>query len=390
MLATCCLLAFGFQTAVEVPFRITDDALVVDAKVNGRPLSLMFDSGYSGAVIVNDAIDVGPVSGQQTIRDFVGEMQASTVDLQSLQIGPQKLNASGLEIVLQPMARMSQSYHTHTDGILGLRPLTGYVTEINFEKSEFIFHPRSYNITTRQPDGKRTFLAKLLPIGDSSLEMAAVTSTGQTMNLALDTGNAFFATTHRDVLERVGLWPEGKEPSFTHGSMVASGSVMSWSARLKNLQIFGVPVPSSVWDVIDLPSSTAQGDGTIGYQFLRNFNITFDYERRRVWLENFTGKVSSESLGETGVSAGYDPVHKRVVVFAVAPGSPAEKAGVKVDDELIGIGDIDMETVNGLNFERLKKMLAGPIGSTVDLSISRNGEYKRFHVVRADLVNETS
>ena len=38
-------------------------------------------------------------------------------------------------------------------------------------------------------------------------------------------------------------------------------------------------VARSVWSVIDLPSSSAQHDGTIGFGFLKHFNITIDLKR---------------------------------------------------------------------------------------------------------------
>src|SRR5437773_2611322 len=80
-------------------------------------------------------------------------------------------------------------------------------------------------------------------------------------------------------------------------------------------KIFGVPVKGSIWDVIDLPSSSVEDDGTVGYGFLKNFNIVIDFERRYVWLENFTGKVADEPKAEPGIriaqksSGGYVGYH---------------------------------------------------------------------------------
>ena len=40
-------LLIGVQTPNEVPFRIADDAIVVDATVNGKKASFMFDTPYA-------------------------------------------------------------------------------------------------------------------------------------------------------------------------------------------------------------------------------------------------------------------------------------------------------------------------------------------------------
>lgn len=47
------LLLAGAQAGgrVEVPFRLGEDAIVVDAEVNGKKVSLMFDTGFGGSVV---------------------------------------------------------------------------------------------------------------------------------------------------------------------------------------------------------------------------------------------------------------------------------------------------------------------------------------------------
>jgi hypothetical protein len=368
----------------EVPFVIGDNAIIVEAQVNGRKTGLMFDSGFSGSVKLTDNLNVGPPSGSVTLRDFVGEFKARTVALKSLKIGSTSLNVAGQEIVQIPGESYTMSYGVHCEGILGLEPLIGQTFEINFEKSVFRFHPPETDISQRKPDNKRTFLLRMLPIGTNSIELPVETPTGQRMKLALDTGNAFYATTHRDVLVRVGLWPEKAKPKHMGTSWVASGPVESFQTVLKGLTVFGVPVESSVWSVIDLPSSSADGDGTVGFQFLRNFNITIDMARRRVWLENFTGTASTEPVGDTGIYAFYDTRVKRNRVWRVTPGSAADEAGIKRGDDLLGV---DGQELRAMSFRQLRRLMEGAAGSQVTVAISRDGTLFRHELERRYLVN---
>jgi predicted aspartyl protease len=378
-------LAFATQSPVEVPFRIAEDAIIVDATVNNAKVALMFDTGFSGAVVLNDAIDIGKPSGYINMRDFVGEFQAKKVDLKSLKLGDKAIDSKGMYAVQQPVGHMSFGYNAHTDGIMGFEVIRNNITEISFQKSRFIFHPKTLDISSRVPDNKKTFLGKLLPIGHNSLEMEVVAPSGKKLTLALDTGNAFYATTHRDVLERVGLWTAAKQPQFMKQSGVASGTVDSWSVRLSNMNIFGVPVPTSVWDIIDAPSSSAEGDGTVGFGFLKNFNIIIDYDRRRVWMENFTGVVSEDPPGDIGVFAFNDPRAKVLRVYHVAPDSPAAKAGIKEGDAILSV---DGEDLAGKSYRQIRSSLQGPKGSKVKLAVSREGVLKRYTLERAHLVNE--
>jgi hypothetical protein len=377
-------LALAAQT-VEVPFHIAEDAIIVDASVNNASVSLMFDTGFSGSVIVSDVIDIGKPTGVMNLRDFVGQFQAKTVKVKSLKLGQKTIDPEGMVAVQQPVGRMSMGYNAHTDGIMGFEVIQKNITEINFQNKKFIFHPKSLDISTRVPDNKRTFLAKLLPIGHNSVEIDVLAPTGKKLTLALDTGNAFYATTHRDVLERVGLWSAGKQPMYMKQSGVASGAVDSWTLKLKNMVIFGVPVPESVWDIIDAPSSSAEGDGTVGFGFLKNFNVIIDYDRRRVWLENFTGQVTEEPPGEIGLFAFNDTSGKALRVYGVSPDSPAAKAGIKEGDVIL---QIDGEDYTGKSFRQIRQVLEGPKGSKVKLSISRAGALKRYTLERVHLVNE--
>lgn len=370
---------------IEVPFVIADDALIVKAEVNGTPVSLLFDTGFGGSLLISDSIDIGPSSGTTRLKDFVGEFDAKTVKVKSLRLGPLTMDTGQMLAIQQPTTGMSAGYNMHIDGLIGLQTIANYVTEFDFQHQKLIFFPKSTDITKRVPNGKTTFLSKLLPIGNESLEMLVKTPSGRTMVMAVDTGNSFYATTHKDVLQRVGLWDSGQDPKYMKLSGIATGPVESWSIQMPPLVVFGIPVPSSVWSVIDLPSVTAESDGTVGFQFLRNFNFTVDFDRRRVWFDNFTGKTADDLVAETGISGGYRDRTRKVEVWRVTPGSPADQAGIQKGDEVISVDNQDLESTT---FRKFDSLMEGPLGSKVDIAISRNGELKRFELQRAYLMNQ--
>ena len=371
---------------VEVPFRVGERAMIVDATINGRTVSLMFDTGFGGHVLIGGGINLGKPTGKMTLRDFVGEQEADTVKITSLKLGGRtmKLEPDALAVV-QAGGDYSSSYNTHCDGIMGFSVIKDNITEINFQKKCFIIYPDGYDITKRPVDNKTTFLAKLLPIGNSSMEMRVKTKEGKPLTLALDTGNAFYATTHKEVLERTGLWTPGKKPKFVKQSYVNSGAVDSWSIRLNDMNIFGVPVSDAVWDIIDLPSSSADGDGTVGFGFLKNFNILIDYDKRRVWMQNWSGKTADDEEGDVGIGAYWDDRGKRTVIYRVVPEGPAAKAGIKENDVLLAV---DGKEVGNIGPRRLFNLFEGPLGSKVEITVSRDGALKKFPLERVHLVNE--
>lgn len=385
MLTSLLVAAWWVQGAVSVPFRLADDAIIVDCSVNGRKVSLLFDTGFSGSVVLDSNINVGKPDGEMLLQDFVGTFSAKTVPVQTLLVGTEKMPGTGLKAVLQPMATMSTSYGMHVDGILGLEPFKTVSFEINFEKSEFRFFPKTDSLAKRKPDGKKTFLTNLLPLGKNSLEMEVTTPQGKSLTMALDTGNAFYATTHRDVLETAGAWDPKAEPKYPGLSLVASGPVESFYKVMKDMRIFGVPVSRSIWSVISLPSSDAEGDGTIGFGFLQNFNITVDLQHRLVWFDNFTSKVDSGSVADVGLTCRFDEKLKRLVVIHVTRDSPSALAGLKEGDHLLAIDGSD---VGAISPRQISKKMTGPEGSKISLVLSRNGNLMRHELTRHQLLNE--
>lgn len=371
----------------EVPFHVAETAIIVDTLVNGRKASLIFDTGFGGAVVVDESMEIGKITGTQTLMDFVRPLQVSTVKLKSLKVGTHALPLTDdMEAVLGPWREETSSYNTHVDGILGIEGMIGQVTEINFQKHEFIFHPKSFDISKMVPDNKKTFLLTMLPLGMNSIELEAEGANGKKMTLSLDTGNSFFATTYKETLERIGAWEVGKKPKYVGESGVASGAVNSWTKKLTDMKVFGVPVPVSYWDIIDLPSSGARSDGTVGFGFLSNFNIIFDFDRRRVWLENFTGKTGNVEPGDIGLRFYQQEQGRRLTVYEAESGSPADKVGIKKGDQILAIDGKDLSSVIGLR--ELRRRLQGPVGSKVKLDISRDGNPMSFELERVGLMNE--
>jgi len=376
------------EKPIEVPFIATDEALIVKAVVNGKPVSLLFDTGFSGSVVIDSIMNIGKATGSMTLKDFVGQFDAETVEIKSLKLGEKSIKVSkDMQAVMAPGERYgTMSYGVHIDGMMGFEVFAGETVEINFQNKKFIFYPPSYDISKRVPDNKKTFLTKMLPTGHDAVILQAVTSTGKKMNLGLDTGNAFFATCNRDVLERCGLWEVSKKPKFLRQSGVASGSVDSWTKKMTDMTIFGVPVKTSYWDIIDLPAAEAGDDGTVGYQFLKNFNIVMDYQRRRVWLENFTGKFENQEPGDVGIRLAVDEQSKRIRVRSVSPDSPAEKAGIKFGDSVLAVDGKEIPL--SIGFQKLWTLLEGKVGEKVKLDLSHNGSFYKVELTREALYNE--
>ena len=75
-----------------------------------------------------------------------------------------------------------------------------------------------------------------------------------------------------------------------------------------------------------------------------------------------------------------------IIVSQPIPGSPAEKAGIRAGDIIIGANDIDLR---GLDFDMALDYIRGPVGTKVDVKIIRSGidEVLTFSIVRELVVS---
>jgi carboxyl-terminal processing protease len=78
-----------------------------------------------------------------------------------------------------------------------------------------------------------------------------------------------------------------------------------------------------------------------------------------------------------GIGAWVDPDGEYLTIISPMPNSPAEEAGLESGDEIIAINGQDMTGVEG---NQVIRQVMGPAGSTVTLTVRREGEPEPFDV----------
>ncbi len=111
-------------------------------------------------------------------------------------------------------------------------------------------------------------------------------------------------------------------------------------------------------------------------------------------LDPYTNYIPEEDAANyrtmtTGVYAGIGSligvIDGKVVITMPNEGFPAEKAGIKIGDQLVKIGDTLITTTSTSD---ISKLLKGKPGTIVNIEILRNGETKHFTVTRSTIVLE--
>ncbi len=86
-----------------------------------------------------------------------------------------------------------------------------------------------------------------------------------------------------------------------------------------------------------------------------------------------------------GIGAWVDPTADYLTIISPIPGSPAERVGLKPGDKIIAI---DGEDMTGINAELARQRVLGPAGTTVVLTVAREGENEplEFSIKREKIV----
>lgn len=106
-----------------------------------------------------------------------------------------------------------------------------------------------------------------------------------------------------------------------------------------------------------------------------NYAYYFTAEEFNEYMKSANGTV------EGGLGATLQDDSDEVVISEVYKGLSAETAGLKAGDVIVGI---DNENVSGLNASEISRKSKGESGTTVKITVKRNGKELSFNVERTD------
>ena len=134
------------------------------------------------------------------------------------------------------------------------------------------------------------------------------------------------------------------------------------------------------YDKIDLSDKTAVTDALLDCYTVA-IGDPYTIYRPPVETEEFESDMSGK-FGGIGVIVEYNHTDETITVGTVYIGSPAEKAGIKAGDIFYAI---DGKTVEELGYLNAVYYVRGEIGSTVQLTLIRDGQFVVADVVRAEV-----
>ena len=355
---------------IILPFEMVNNHIIITGIVNGIKVKLVLDTGFIGHGVFlykNEKISnsgIKPTS--QIMVQGAGGAKPAGIVLNG-KVNFDGFRLSGLYIIIMSQSdEMKKRFHA--DGIIGYSIFSRFVVDINFKKKKLILiRPEKFKY---RGTGKR------LPLnlnGGIFVEcsVSVKTGTSEKLNCFLDTGATHTLMLFTDDRKKL---PEVK--SFTRKAAGASETFNYQVFRGHQLTFAGSILKKPILfsaDKEDFGLATRGSDANLGMGLLKKFHLIFDYSRKELILEPNENFSSPFEYNMSGIFFFRNP-EKKIIVFRILKGSPAQKAGILPGDIIISINGKRTETFTEDQIYDSWKIN----GSKVGMKIKRGNKIKKI------------
>jgi len=351
-----------------VPVSVEAGAVIVDVTINGRgPFPVMFDTGAQNAVTPEIAAALGlKTEGIGTVLDSGGVgLPITFTRVKVMRLGEAEMADQPFAVAALPPYLTDRGSRPALAGFIGYELLARFAVRLDYDRSTLTLKAGS----DFRYDGTGVRVP-LVFTGKTPVVPAA--ADGIAGMFVVDTGSSGALTLRREFVEDHGL--EARHaPAVRIKSIGATGPFETSLMRLDRFDIADSRIDRPA---TRFPSTAGKGglpftdvDGSIGYEILRQFVITIDYQHRELWFEPSRAFGTRTGQG----SAGFQAVkieRAGFKIITVLPNTAAAEAGLRDGDVLT---EIDGRSTAPMSVNELVGLIRQPIGTLIHLNIIRDG-----------------
>lgn len=315
--------------AQAIPFELfRGTRIFFRGTINGRPVSIMLDSGASSTVISKRYADTVGLAGTRsmTVRGIGGTERASVAP--NVRISAGALTINGLSAIIIDIAETEAQIGRPIDVILGMEAFRAGIVDVDFSARMIRFAPaqgfepppHAVAVPIRQGSGRRT-----IPISVNG---------GPAIAADLDIGNGgALLLSHAAWQGQRGI---AALPSVLSSAGGVGGRVPKRLVTLPTVSVAGqtfrnVPTLLNV-SADDLPETGAN----VGIELLQRFRLLFHYGRSTLYLVPDPAAVA-RPLRKNRHGMRLRLAGDRLRIEEVMAGSPAAAAGLQVGQEIVAV-----------------------------------------------------
>lgn len=371
---------YGFLNgkSTTFPFRLVNNHIYLDVRLNGRPYEFLFDTGGLNVITPTVARELGLKSEGAIQARGSGEKAQeagfTTVD---------RLDVGGAYLEKQTFVVIALESFKDVEG----KPITGIIGYEVFKRFVVVTDYENARITLIEPEGfvyRGPGTRVEMALNDRTPEVAGDID-GIPGKFTLDTGARSTLDLSTPFVEKHNLVARyGARYQGVTGWGVG-GPTRSWIVRCKRFAMGAAFVDAPVVELSQNKAGSmadAYLAGNVGAGVLKKFNIVWNYSRHEIFFEMNKIFAERDVYDRAGFWANLGDGAFDVV--DVVAGAPADAAGLKPGDRIVSANG--KKAGAELTLPDLRLLKKAPAGTNLILEVMRGAQRLTINITLEDLV----
>jgi len=378
LLPACNAQTFTFpngQKRENVNFSFVKNLIIIPIHINGKgPFNFILDTGVNPLIITDPSIkDSLNITGLRPIKisgfGEGGEIDAFYSAIASVSVGNALVNSIPTVILKEDLFNLSNHIGVKIYGLIGYNFFNSFVVKVNYVTKKLTFWTPNLNkkikgekIPLEFLDNK-PYINTKIETENGITDVKLIVDCGASHALSLEKQNeSEFPLPSKNISANLGIGISG----------LISGNI----GRVKKLWLGNFTfdnVLTSFPNYNDAAIKTLQPlrNGNLGADVLKHFNVVYDYQKYSMYLqknENFALPFEHDMSGmEIYITSG----DSHCVIGRIEKESPAENAGLLVNDIIIAVNFKPVETYS---LDDISNLFKSDNGKTVLVEIFRDNK----------------
>jgi len=373
------------QRNLTIPFKLINNLIIIPIQINhSDPLNFILDTGLNTSIIYESS--TGKILDLTYSREFHLQGLGTSRSIKAMHTYGNEIYVSGITGINQDyfvlpdsVLNLSNKLGYQIHGILSFNVFNAFIVEINYEDEEITFHNPEY---FKYSKNTKNYVTLPLIIHDTKpyIHMDLYLADGRIIpvKVLFDTGasNPLWLDVKSLPDFRI---PDADKEAFIGSGL--SGEIYGYLTRfhkicLDHFELDDVIVSFPDSNSIERATGLDDRNGSVGSEIIKRFNIIIDYPNELITFSknsNFNDPFSHNMTGIELIAP--DPGIPRFMIFQIRENSPAHRAGLHVNDEIISINNRNTED---LSMNEIYKLFQSREGRKLKIIINRNGERIKF------------
>ena len=382
----------GDKKRIEIPFTESNGLLMIQLRMNGIPLTFLFDTGAENTILFKR--EIAQLLGLESSRRIriIGSDLSNTIHGYIVHNVRFKLreNVERIESIIvleENVYKIQESTGHQVDGLLGGNFFRNVIVKIDYRKNRIIVsHPIEDNIPLTDYQELNSFFIDQKPYIWATL--TSFDGQEKEVMLLLDTGSSIPFILHTNVDSSLHLPPQLIRGNLGIG---LSGPLIGMIGISRTLAFSDFAFEEILTNFQDMNETVLEQrevvrHGILGNDIMKRFTIVIDYFHRKIYFKparNYNKAFKYDKSGLVIIASGLD--FNEYYIQRVIPGSPADRAGIQEGDKLI---TLQCMSTSFRSLDNIQNYFRRKPGTNIHLTVQRGSEKIRFHFELEDILRQ--